>query len=193
MKRIFFGLLTLLILLIMFFTSFANDKTNSIVNEGKRIYCECLRLKEQSTTRKVIFVRDYSGEDIGSWKRWNKNMNGWIDQFDLYVNKNKLRLANYTFISESGDTALYTNYYFRKDGTTALIINDYRVASGVYCQALTEIYISPSDKIIKNKKFIDLDTKKEIDGHGKEENTDPQVYINIGEFLEKNKIRLLNK
>lgn len=182
------------LLLVCFCISFISANItatgNKAIDECNSIHNECKKIEGYSTTRKIQYVRKHSGN--GKWQKPNNSLKDeWLEQIDLFVSEGKLRSSAYFSTDPGGDVAQYIEYYFRKDGSTAFIIYDYRVAAGLYYQALTHIYIDSNGKIIEmSKKFIDLDTKKEIDGKGKSEGAKPEIYLSSNEFLKKNGLLL---
>lgn len=170
------------------FVSIAKEESPEI-KECLKVYNECNQLKKDPNIKKIIYVRDYGTNDFGKWQIYDKSKEGnWISEIDLFYSNDKLRFISYFETDPGGDTAQYLDYYFRIDGTTAYIEEDYRMLAGYDTRTVTKVYLNPKGKIIDhNIKVYDLHTKQEKD---KEDPKDqlPEIFKNSKELLKRYKV-----
>lgn len=171
---------------------FAENATPEI-KECTSVYDECKNILSLPDTQKITYVRDYSGSNFGKWQRYDENKKGeWISQIDLYIFNNRLRSVSYFETDPGGDTARYIDYFFRVNGTTAYIEEDYRILSGFDRRSVTTVFVTPKGVFAgKNTKSFDLITKKEISKQGKSDEKLPKICLKTRDLLKEYNVPFL--
>lgn len=160
---------------------------NSDIKESLNVYNECKQLKN---TKEVTYVRNYEANDFGKWQIYDENIDGyWISEINLIYHNEKIRIISYFTTDPGGDTALYLDYFFRIDGTTAYIEEDYRILAGYNTKTVSKIYLSPTGKIVsRNIAMYDLHTEQEVKGEENPEYKIPKIFKNTNELLKAYKV-----
>lgn len=157
------------------------------LQESAAVFRECKTIAQQSSTRQIMYVRDFKNKRFGKWQVYDKKKPGdWVSRMTLFISDGKPRLIAF-FQSDPGfETAQYTNYCFRKDGTTAYIEEDYRILAGVNRQILTVIQLNPTGKVLSNiTKLYDIHSRREITDPSKNRKQPTEIFVNIEELLDK--------
>jgi hypothetical protein len=182
LRKPFMTLFLSLLFMSIPFVSIAEKSTE--IEESLKVCNECKQLKN---IKKITYVRDYGINDFGKWQIYDKNKDRfWISEINLIFNSNKLRVISYFKANPGGDTAQYSDYYFRIDGTTAYIEEDYRILAGYDTQTVTKVYLNPKGEIIgRNITVYDLHTKKEKKDEENPEYEFSKIFKTSKELLKK--------
>jgi hypothetical protein len=190
MKKLFVGIIISLFLIIYSLSGFVNGQ-NPDNKECITVYNQCLELIKDNKTQKISYYKNCGTNNFGKIKMFDTSKSGdWICEIDLFVNNGKLRVISYVDSDPGGDTALYLNYYFRLDGSTAYIEKDDRILSGYDQKTFSKVYLNSNGKVIDFEvKVYDLNTKQEKKDMNNTKGEIPkEVYKNVNEIITKNNI-----
>ncbi len=157
------------------------------LRESAVVFTECKTIAKQPSAQQIMYVRDFKNKRFGKWQVYDKQKPGdWVSRMTLFISDGRPRLIAFFQTDPGFETAQYTNYCFRKDGTTAYIEEDYRILAGVYRQVLTVIQLNPKGKVLSNTtKLYDIHSRQEITDPSKNRKQPTEIFVNIEELLNK--------
>lgn len=176
--------LLLLVFILAFYSNVLAEDSKEVL-EAEGVYKQCLRIEKDSTTKKIILVRQLLEDDkIGDWEKYDSKKDAeYNDEVHLFFVGKRLSSARVRWGTPTGDWAKFTYYYYRENKALAYIINDYRTFCYGELRIVSRYLFNAAGKRIKlTKEFYDLITDKSIKGNDAIDDP-PEVFLRTKDIL----------